>query len=137
MLRHALACATALALALIAVAALADEPLSRCRPSVDIRKILESGRSAAAGTDRDAPPWVTLTSEQRAFLMGVWAMNPETPAGLPYGDKAVVVAERHGGGALIFFIDGELACDGFAIPDELVEMLRHVGAGDVYHEGQL
>ena len=135
--RHALACATALALALIAVSALADEPRGRCRPAADIRKIIESGRAAVGGADDDAAPWVTLTSEQRAFLMGVWTMNPETPAGLPYGDKAVIVAQRQGAGAVIFFIDGELACDGFTIPDELVQMLRHVGAGDVYHEGQL
>jgi hypothetical protein len=34
--------------------------------------------------------WIELTAEQWQFLRGIYAMNPGTPAGLPYGDKAVL-----------------------------------------------
>ena len=36
--------------------------------------------------------WIELTPEQWQFLRGIYAMNPATPQGLPYGDKAVMVA---------------------------------------------
>ena len=32
--------------------------------------------------------WIELTPEQWEFLRGIYAMNPLTPPGLPYGDKA-------------------------------------------------
>jgi hypothetical protein len=31
--------------------------------------------------------WIELTSDQWQFLRGIYAMNPLTPPGLPYGDK--------------------------------------------------
>jgi hypothetical protein len=34
--------------------------------------------------------WIELSAEQGQFLRGVYAMNPETPPGLPYGDYAVL-----------------------------------------------
>ena len=34
--------------------------------------------------------WVELTPEQWQFLRGIYAMNPLTPPGLPYGDKAAL-----------------------------------------------
>jgi hypothetical protein len=126
MLRHALS--GAFALAWMAAPALADETHSRCRPASEPRAIIDAAKGS----------WVELTSDQRFFLEGIWAMDPQTPAGLPFGDKAALAqAPGRGAGGMVFFIDGDLACDGFAVPDELIQMLRHVGAGDVYHEGQL
>lgn len=54
--------------------------------------------------------WVELTSEQWQFLRGIYAMNPETPLGLPYGDKAVLAQVDGSSGGLVFFIDGGKAC---------------------------
>ncbi|MBV8797616.1 MAG: hypothetical protein JO136_21975, partial [Hyphomicrobiales bacterium] len=34
--------------------------------------------------------WIQLTSDQWQFLRGIYAMNPLTPPGLPYGDKAAL-----------------------------------------------
>ena len=34
--------------------------------------------------------WIQLTPEQWEFLRGIYAMNPLTPPGLPYGDKAAL-----------------------------------------------
>jgi hypothetical protein len=44
--------------------------------------------------------WIELTPEQWEFLRGIYAMNPLTPPGLPYGDKAVLAkVEGSAGGA--------------------------------------
>ncbi len=38
-------------------------------------------------------------------------MNPITPPGLPYGDKAALATvEGHDGGGVVFFLDGNRAC---------------------------
>ena len=38
--------------------------------------------------------WIELTSKQWQFLRGVYALNPDTTQGLPYGDKAVLARAR-------------------------------------------
>lgn len=107
--------------------AYADEP-KRCGPIAASRAIIDAAKGS----------WIELTAEQRAFLEGIFAMNPQTPVGLPYGDKAVL-AQRPGRdkGGVVFFIDGDFACDGFPVPEELIQMLVSVGKGDVLHEGRL
>ena len=54
--------------------------------------------------------WTELTSAQWQFLRGVYVLNPDTPPGLPYGDKAVLVQVDGKAGGLVLFIDGEMAC---------------------------
>ena len=34
--------------------------------------------------------FITVTPEQWQFLRGIYAMNPTTPPGLPFGDSAVI-----------------------------------------------
>ena len=80
--------------------------------------------------------WVEVTPEQRLFLAGVYALNPGTPPGLPFGDKAVIAKIKEDPGALIFFIDGDKACTPMPVPPELVEMLTAIGSGEISHEGQ-
>ena len=63
--------------------------------------------------------WIELTPEQWQFLRGIYAMNPETPAGLPYGDKAVLAQVEGNSGGLVFFIDGDKACTPMPVPREL------------------
>ena len=65
--------------------------------------------------------WIELTSEQWQFLRGIYAMNPLTPPGLPYGDKAALVKIDGNSGGMVFFIDGETkACTPMAVPDQLL-----------------
>src|SRR5580658_2558220 len=54
--------------------------------------------------------WIELTAEQWQFLRGVFVLNPNTPPGLPYGDKAVLAQVDGKSGGLVLFIDGEMAC---------------------------
>src|SRR5271170_6363883 len=79
--------------------------------------------------------WIELTTEQWQFLRGVFVLNPNTPPGLPYGDKAVLAQIDGDPGGLVFFIDGGQACTPMAVPGELVGMIREVAASNISHEG--
>lgn len=113
----ALACASAPALA-------ADATLSRCVDIATPKKAVEDRKGK----------WVQLTPEQWQFLRGVYVVNPETPPGLPYGDKAVLAEVDGNAGGLVFFIDGTKACTPMPIPKELVSMLHDVATGELNHE---
>lgn len=116
----------AIAMILAAGSARADDTVSHCKPA----SVPHGQISAAGGT------WRELTEIQRAFLAGVFVLNPNTPAGLPYGDKAVLAQVPDDKGGLVLFIDGDSACEPMAVPAPLVEMLGHIGAGDIAHEAK-
>jgi hypothetical protein len=79
--------------------------------------------------------WIALTPEQWQFLRGIYAMNPGTPAGLPYGDRAALATVEGASGGLVFFIDGDKACTPMPVPKELLTMMRDVATGAISHEG--
>lgn len=79
--------------------------------------------------------WTVLSNEERLFLNGVFAMNPTTRAGLPYGDKVVLATIEEGGGGIVFFIDGDKACDPMPIPVQVILLLHDVASGLISHEG--
>lgn len=79
--------------------------------------------------------WIELTRDQWQFLRGVYAMNPQTPPGLPYGDSAVLAQVEGANSGLIFFIDGDKACTPMAAPKELLDMMRDVATDTISHEG--
>src|SRR5260370_15164941 len=112
-------------LALPQVSLAADEPNSSC---VDV--------SAPRGviTARHGK-WTELTPAQWEFLRGVYAVNPNTPPGLPYGDKAVLAQVEGNPGGLVFFIDGDKACTPMPIPPELLTLMGEVATATVNHEG--
>jgi hypothetical protein len=70
--------------------------------------------------------WFELTLEQWQFLRGIYAVNPNTPAGLPYGDKAALAQIDGNANGLVFFIDGDKACTPMLLPHELLGILRDV-----------
>src|SRR5271154_786612 len=84
-----------------------------------VPQMVHAAEDAARCVDVSAPKraveaqhgkWIELTSDQWQFLRGIYAMNPMTPAGLLYGDKAALATfDRHDGG-LVFFLDGDRAC---------------------------
>ena len=78
--------------------------------------------------------WIELTSEQWELMRGIYAMNPQTPAGLPYGDKAVLAQVEGNNGGMVFFIDGDKACTPMPIPVELIAMMRDVATDTINHE---
>lgn len=102
----------------------ADNLTSRC---VDIS--VPKGAIAARNGK-----WIELTPEQWQFLRGIYAMNPETPAGLPYGDKAVLAQVEGNTGGLVFFIDGDKACTPMPVPHELLAMMHDVATATINHE---
>jgi hypothetical protein len=79
--------------------------------------------------------WVVLTPEQWEFLRGVYAMNPTTPPGLPFGDKAALAKLDGRDNGLVFFIDGDRACTPMEAPKELLALLDDVATAKISHEG--
>jgi len=79
--------------------------------------------------------WIELTPEQWQFLRGIYAMNPLTPPGLPYGDKAALAEVDENSGGLVFFIDGDRACTPMAAPKALLALLDDVATAKISHEG--
>ena len=78
--------------------------------------------------------WIELTTDQWQFLRGIYAMNPQTPPGLPYGDHAVLAQIQGDSGGLVFFIDGDKACTPMPVPGELLTMMRDVATNTINHE---
>jgi hypothetical protein len=79
--------------------------------------------------------WIELTPNQWQFLRGIYAMNPQTPPGLPYGDRAVLAQLAGDEGGMVFFIDGDKACTPMQVPRELVAMMRDIAINTINHEG--
>jgi hypothetical protein len=79
--------------------------------------------------------WIQLTPDQWEFLRGIYAMNPLTPPGLPYGDKAALARVDGNSGGLVFFIDGDKACTPMPVPDKLLAMMDDVATAKINHEG--
>ena len=105
---------------------------------------LAADESVSACVDASAPKsaimarhgrWIELTSAQWQFLRGVYVVNPNTPAGLPYGDKAVLAQVEGKPGGLVFFIDGEMACTPMEIPQALLAMVQDIETAPVNHVG--
>ena len=107
-------------------------------------QMADAAEGAARCVDASAPKhaaearhgkWIELTSEQWQFLRGIYAMNPLTPPGLPYGDKAALVKIDGSSGSMVFFIDGDKTCTPMVVPDQLLAMMDDVAATKISHEG--
>ena len=104
---------------------------------------LASEDSTARCVDASAPKalvaarhgrWIDLDVDQWQFLRGIYAMNPQTPPGLPYGDRAALARFDGRSDGIIFFIDGDRACTPMLAPSELLSMIADVAAKAVNHE---
>jgi len=116
--------ALAAAVTALPPAARADD-MSRCVDVSVPRKAVEAGKGQ----------WIELTAEQWEFLRGVYAMNPLTPPGLPYGNKAALARVGGNEGGLVFFLDGDRACTPMAAPKALLALLDDVATAKIAHEG--
>ena len=79
--------------------------------------------------------WIDLSQDQWEFLRGVYAMNPLTPPGLPFGDKAALAKVDGNSDGLIFFIDGNRACTPMEAPEALLGLIDEISAAKIKHEG--
>jgi hypothetical protein len=122
--KYSLALAAVLT-ALPQMALAADNAAGRCVDASVPRQVIESRNGK----------WIELTPEQWEFLRGIYAMNPLTPPGLPYGDKAVLAKVEGSAGGLVFFIDGDKACTPMPVPDTLLSMMDDVATAKITHEG--
>ena len=98
-----------------------------CRPLSEVR----------AESDAARHQWIELSREQWYFIAGIYSLNPNTPAGLPFGNKAVLITEGDAPNmGIILFVDGPLACIPMPIPADILSELRNVGV-KINHEGAL
>jgi hypothetical protein len=75
--------------------------------------------------------WIALTLGQWQFLHGIYAMNPNTPAGLPTATGRCL----HGLTATpMGWCSGDKACTPMLLPHELLGILRDVETGKIAHE---
>jgi hypothetical protein len=79
--------------------------------------------------------WIELNAAQWQFLRGVYAMDPDTPSGLPYGDHAVLARFDGDSRGMVFFVDGNKACTPLLAPAELLSMMDEVATKTIKHEG--
>ena len=87
------------------------------------------GTLRAAINDQDSKP-IEITPDQWKFLRGVYAMNPEAPCGLPYGDKAVLAQDGGDSDGLLFFMDGDRLCAPVHAPLALLSLMERVTMAD-------
>ena len=123
---------------------LSNRPLALAVGFMVLPQIGDAAEGAARCVDASVPKhaaevhhgkWIELTSDQWQFLRGIYAMNPLTPPGLPYGDKAALLEIDGGSGGLVFFIDGDKACTPMAVPDQLLSIMDDVATAKISHEG--
>jgi hypothetical protein len=87
------------------------------------------GTLRAAINDQDSKP-IEITPDQWKFLRGVYAMNPEAPCGLPYGDNAVLAQDGGDSDGLLFFMDGDRLCAPVHAPPALLSLMERVTMAD-------
>jgi hypothetical protein len=91
--------------------------------------------SPRAAIEAQKGRWIHLTTDQWEFLRGVYVMSPDTPEGMPAGDRAVLAQIDGKPGGMVFFIDSGQACGAIKIPEELVKVLLEVDASNIIHDG--
>ena len=74
---------------------------------------------------------IELTPDQWQFLRGIYAMNLETPPGLPCGDEAVLAHVDGEPDGLVFFVDGDKACTPMHAPRGLLSLMDQFAVGDI------
>jgi hypothetical protein len=83
----------------------------------------------AAINDQDSKP-IEITPDQWKFLRGIYAMNPEAPCGLPYGNNAVLAQDGGDSDGLLFFIDGDRLCAPMHAPPALLSLMERETMAD-------
>jgi hypothetical protein len=95
-----------------------------------------AGRCVAVSAARDAVAahngtWIELTTDEWQFLRGIYAMKSGAPAGLPVGGKAALARVSGFDDGMVFFIDGDQACNPMRAPPELLLLMHEVSGGSI------
>ena len=107
------------------IAAIASPAFADCLP-------VERLKSA---TEQHGGQWIELTKDQWQFLRGIYAINPLTPPGLPFGDKAVLATIKGSDSGFVFFIDRDMGCTPMPAPPTLLKLMDDVLQGTIPHYG--
>jgi hypothetical protein len=110
--------------ALLRQIAVGPELANRC---VDLATV----RAATTGENNKL---IELTSDQGQFLRGIYAMNPEAPAGLPDGDRGVLRLGEGDSTSLLFFVDRDKAYTPMNAPPALLSLMEQIAVGDTNHQ---
>lgn len=94
------------------------EIASRCVDAATVRAAIDG---------QDGKP-IEITPDQWQFLRGVYAMNPDAPRGLPYGDNAVFAQDGSDSDGQLFFIDGDKPCAAMHAPSALLSLMERITA---------
>jgi hypothetical protein len=78
---------------------------------------------------------IELTPDQWQFLRGIYAMNLETPPGLPCDAEAVLAHVDGEPDCLVFFVDSDKACTPTHAPRGLLSLMDRFGAAGINHQG--
>ena len=97
--------------------------------SAELNRSVDLAAVWATINDQDSKP-IEITPDQWKFLRGVYAMNPEAPCGLPYGDNAVLALDAGDSDGLLFFMDGDRLCAPMRAPPTLLPLLERVTMAD-------
>jgi hypothetical protein len=97
--------------------------------SAELNRSVDLAAVWATINDQDSKP-IEITPDQWKFLRGVYAMNPEAPCGLPYGDNAVLAQDSGDSNGLLFFIDGDKPCAPMHAPPALLSLMERVTMAD-------
>jgi hypothetical protein len=67
-------------------------------------------------------------------MRGIYLILPNTPAGLPPGDSAIIVHDPAKESPGVMFMDGDQVCYILPVPEELIKVLqdlvpKHPGRG--------
>jgi hypothetical protein len=104
-------------------ASFAENGFTRC---IDVSEV----KNAILGANGS---WTEVTPEQWQFVRGIYAMNPQTPPSLPYGDRAVLARINRDAGGVVFF-NGDRACTPMRAPPELLAMMEDVATATIGHQ---
>ena len=75
---------------------------------------------------KDKGTWTSMSHDQWEFLRGIYALNPQTSAGLPPGDRAELIVLPNGHG-FVLFEEGSKGCDIMMAPKPLQAFIEAVG----------
>ena len=87
-----------------------------------------------AATTGEKNKLIELTSDQWQFLRGIYTMNPEAPAGLLDGDKAVLRLGDGDSTGLLFFVDRDKACTPMNASPALLSLMEQLAVGNTNHQ---
>ena len=116
------------ALVLLSAPAMAKDIPTKCKP-------YDGPKGARTTLMKEGDRWTKMTPSQFQFMRGIYVGSPSTPEGLPLGDGAALITKDGAKGGLVAFTDHKNVCDMLPLPQQVIDLLMKVGAGETVSEG--